>query len=223
MTEPQESRVAPSVRPGGPPGRWSADPGLLRPESGLGFSEVVAFDLDGVAEVTDAAEESVHHGGVSQKVLPLLVVEVGGDDGGATSIALLHELEEDVGLLGPDREVAQLVNDQEGQPCERVEELAGGPIGEGRVHLVEEVLGLDEEPSVTVLESLEEDAGGKAVLPTPVGPMKTRFSARAIKSRSAKLWSWRRLTEGCFLKGKVSSENSSGMRARRILQSRAVS
>ena len=33
-------------------------------------------------------------------VVPLVEVEVGGDDGGLPPVALLHELEEDVGLLG---------------------------------------------------------------------------------------------------------------------------
>ena len=42
------------------------------------------------------------------------------------------------------------------------------------------------------------------VLPTPVGPMNTMFSALAMKSSSAKARIWRWLTPGCCLKGKLS-------------------
>jgi hypothetical protein len=80
-------------------------------------------------------------------------------------VALLHELEEDVGLLGTTVHVPELVNAKDVEAGEAIDELSRGAIGEGGVHLVEEVLGPDEEATVAVLEGLEEDSRGEARFP----------------------------------------------------------
>ena len=66
-------------------------------------------------------------------------------------VALLHELEEDVRLLRAAVEVAEFVDVEDVKPRESVDELARGAIGEGGVHLVEEILGTDELAAVAVL------------------------------------------------------------------------
>lgn len=50
--------------------------------------------------VAKAAEQCVDEGLVAEEVGPLGVIKIGGDDGRTLLIALLHELEEDVGLFG---------------------------------------------------------------------------------------------------------------------------
>ena len=136
-----------------------------------------------------------------RKFCPLGVVEVGGDDGGPAPIALLHQLEEDVGLLRPEVEIAHLVDQQDVDPDQAVEQLARGAVGEGGVHLVEEVLRAHEEPAVTVLQALSRRPVARPVLPTPVGPMKTMFSALAMKSSSAKARICRWRDAGLALEG----------------------
>ena len=59
-----------------------------------------AIDLDGVALVAKPAEQRTDQGLVAEEVGPLGVLEIRGDDRGALVVALLHQLEEDVGLLG---------------------------------------------------------------------------------------------------------------------------
>jgi hypothetical protein len=53
-----------------------------------------------VALVAKAAEQCADESFVAEEVGPL-GVEIGCDDGGALPVPLLHQLEEDVGLLGP--------------------------------------------------------------------------------------------------------------------------
>src|SRR6266702_8430194 len=69
-----------------------------------------AVDLHGVALVAEAAEERGDEGLVAEEVVPLLEVEVGSDDGGLPAVALLHELEEDVGLLRAEVEIPHLIH-----------------------------------------------------------------------------------------------------------------
>ena len=72
-------------------------------------------------------------------------------------VALFHELEEDVGLLGFDVQIPQLIDRQNVDVGERAQEPAGGAIGEGGVHLVEQILRFDKERAVAVLHGLEHE------------------------------------------------------------------
>src|SRR5204862_6780464 len=57
------------------------------------------LDVNGVTEVAETAQERFGHGPVAQEVGPLVIHESSGDDSGVATIALLHQLEEDVGLF----------------------------------------------------------------------------------------------------------------------------
>jgi hypothetical protein len=93
--ERRQSRAAGMMRA---PGSWLVGPAA---PSGVGSAEGGPVDPDRVAVVTESVEEGADLLLVSEETVPLLVVEVGGDDGGLLVVAVLHELEEDVGLLGP--------------------------------------------------------------------------------------------------------------------------
>ena len=72
------------------------------------------------------AQQRFHHRPIPQKVGPLVIVQVRSDDRGMPAVPLLHQLEEDVRLLGPQVQVTHFVNDENidlGQP---VEKPAGG-------------------------------------------------------------------------------------------------
>src|SRR5579859_490568 len=91
--------------------------------SPLRFAQRRPFDADGVALMAKPAEEGVDERLVPQEVRPLGIVQVRGDDRRAVAIPLLHQLEEDVRLLGLEVEVAQFVDEQDvdgGQPIEQL-------------------------------------------------------------------------------------------------------
>jgi len=75
----------------------------------LGFPEGGAVDPHSVAVMVLAAQQGVNHRPAAEKVLPLFVGEVCGNDRGLATVALLHEFEENVCLLGLDIDVTQFV------------------------------------------------------------------------------------------------------------------
>ena len=115
------------VRWGGGAGpKWPAPEsavGAVSPRLALGVAEGRPLDGDRVAAMAQPAEEGVDHGLVSEDVVPLLVLQVRGDDGGLLVVALFHQLEEDVRLLGSAVEVAELVDVEDVQASEPIDEL----------------------------------------------------------------------------------------------------
>ena len=122
------------------------------------------MDADRRAAVAQAIEQGADHLLVTEEGVPVVVLEVGGDDGRPLAVALLHQLEEDVGLLGAEVEVAHLVDHEEVDLHQSIDQLAGGVVGEAAVHLVEELLGLDEEAAVAGLQGPQQDRAGEAGL-----------------------------------------------------------
>jgi len=69
-----------------------------------------AVDANGLALVAQAAEQGLGQFFVAEQYLPLVIFEVGGQERGLAAIAFFHQFEEDVGLLGAQVQIAQLVN-----------------------------------------------------------------------------------------------------------------
>src|SRR2546429_5291509 len=67
--------------------------------SALGIAQWRALNVDGMAVVAEATQERFGHGPVAQEVRPFVIHEIGCDDCGVATIALLHQFEEDVGLF----------------------------------------------------------------------------------------------------------------------------
>jgi len=63
-----------------------------------------------VAVVPETAEQRFHHRPAAQKVRLLIVDQIGGDDSGMLVVALFHQLEKDVTLLGLEVDIPQLVD-----------------------------------------------------------------------------------------------------------------
>ena len=71
------------------------------------------------------------HGDVNQQILgelvlaeecvPVVVVQVCGDDRRFSRVSLVHELEEDVGLFGTEVQVSHFIDDDEVETDEAVE------------------------------------------------------------------------------------------------------
>ena len=89
----------------------------------------VAADVDDVAAVEQPVQQCGGHDLVVQDLSPLLEALVRGDDGRGMLVAAVDELEEQDGAAAGDREVADLVHDQErgvGEGLEAVVEPSGG-------------------------------------------------------------------------------------------------
>jgi len=65
----------------------------------LGIAQWWALNVDGVAVVAEAALECFGHGPIAEEVRPFVIHEIGCDDCGVATVALLHQLKEDVRLF----------------------------------------------------------------------------------------------------------------------------
>ena len=126
--------------------------------SALGHAQRGAFDTQGQAAVAQAVEQRLDHLLVAQKSVPVVVFQVGRDQRGfAVVVALLHQLEEDVALLGSQVQVPKLVDQQDVDAREPVEQLSRSPVGERGVHLVKQVLRFDEEATIALMQRSQQD------------------------------------------------------------------
>src|SRR5690349_10548795 len=92
--------------------------------SALRLTQRRAVDVHRVAVVPQPAEQSLHHGPVAEEIGPLVIAQVGGDDGGVMAIPLFHQLEEDIRLLGLEVQIAKFVDQDHVQTGQPFEELA---------------------------------------------------------------------------------------------------
>ena len=88
---------------------------VLRHECGV-LAEAIAGSLDlyDLGVVEQAVEQRGGDDLVAEDVAPLAEAAVGGEDHGAALISSVDELEEQIGAAWSDREVADLVDDQQG-------------------------------------------------------------------------------------------------------------
>ena len=121
-----------------------------------------AFDDDGVAVVEEAVEDGGGDGGVAvEDGGPLFVGFVGGEDDGAAFVAGADDLEEEVGSVLVDGEVADFIKDEEGGGGVfahfgfEAADVLGGAEG------VDDVDGVGEEDAVALLAGGVAKGGGK--------------------------------------------------------------
>src|SRR5690606_3032587 len=147
------------------------------------FAQRWAVDAQGMALVPQPAEQGFAERLVAEEVVPLVVVEIGGNDRGLAPVPLSHQVEEDVGLLGAQVEVAHLVDDQDTDAAQPVKELSRRAVGERGVHLVEERLSGQEDAAVAVLQRLEQDPRGQPRLADAGATDEPGFRATTLAGR----------------------------------------
>ena len=111
---------------------WSA-PSLGLSSPALSFSRepvALALDVDGDRVVQQAVEDGGGDHRVAEDVPPGAEALVAGDDDRAALVAAADELEEQVGALAIDRDVADLVDDQDLRLGEELELLVEAVLGE---------------------------------------------------------------------------------------------
>ena len=163
----------------------------------LAHAVAAAADVDDMAVMQQAIDERSGHDLVAQDLAPLLEAFIGGQHSGCALIAPVDELEEEHGAGLADRQVADLVDDQErriGEDLEAASQLAGG-------------LGFFERG---------DEVGQSAVVDSAPA---LRRSPYAPSSKKPSSWSesiCSRLIEGWKLKSKSSRVLMAGSRLERI-------
>jgi hypothetical protein len=89
-----------------------------------------AVDAYGDAVMFQSVQERVYEGFSLEEIIPVGVVEVGGDEGGFSPIAFTHEFEEGIDLFGFEGEVTQFVDEEQIVAAEITDEFWGGAGGE---------------------------------------------------------------------------------------------
>ena len=84
----------------------------------------VAANVDDVAMMEQAIDQRSGHEIVTEDLAPFVEGLVRGQDGGGGFVAAGHELEEEHGAVAIDREVADLVDDQDRRVREGLEPVA---------------------------------------------------------------------------------------------------
>ena len=90
-----------------------------------------AFDLDDDRVVKKPVQEGRGDDGITKDLAPFGEAAVGGEDHGAFFVAGVDELEEQIAAAGDDRQVADLVDDQEGEAAEEPDLLAQAALAFG--------------------------------------------------------------------------------------------
>ena len=83
-----------------------------------------SFDLDDDGVVEEAIEQRGGDNGIAEDLSPFGEAAVGGEDHGAALVAGIDQLEEQVAAAGNDREVSDLIDDQERGPAQEANALA---------------------------------------------------------------------------------------------------
>src|SRR5208282_1481835 len=152
-------RIAPSVRLAVGLGSGGALRGRGRR---VRAAERGPVDADGDAMVLQPIDQGVDQRLLVEQIVPLGQVEVGGDDGGGAVVALIHQTEEGVGLLGLEGQVAEFVNEERTITAHLLEKFSGRPIGQGGVKLVQEGLGVIKTAAMAVQTGLPQQTHGQA-------------------------------------------------------------
>ena len=110
------------------------------------------FDLDDDGMVQQAVQQGGGHDVVTEEGAPVFKTPIGGKDGGALLVAGIDQLEEQVGAAGFDRQVADLIDDEQCDPVDvaqaRLEGAGAFGLGErgnefGQGREIDALMGLD--------------------------------------------------------------------------------
>jgi hypothetical protein len=107
---------------------WRVDGGfgsnVLRHEIGV-LAQTVArsLDLDDDGMVKQPIEQCGCNNGIAEDLAPFGKAAVGGEDHGAALVASIDELEEQIATARNDRQVSDLIHDQERRPAQEANAL----------------------------------------------------------------------------------------------------
>src|SRR6188472_1111264 len=123
-----------------------------------------ALDLDDDGVVQEAVEERGGDHRVAEDLAPLGEAPAGGEDHGAALVAGVDQLEEQATAVGDDRQVADLVDDQQGGAAEEADLVAQPALALGLGERGDEVSKRDEIDAAPGLDGLDAEGDRKMAL-----------------------------------------------------------
>lgn len=109
---------------------------MLGDQIGMGAQAVAgSFDLDHDGVVEQAVEQRGGDDRITEDLAPVGKAAVAGQDDGALFVTGVDQLEEQVGAAGGDRQIADLVDDQERRPAVEADLSIRRPSRSARVKL----------------------------------------------------------------------------------------
>ena len=112
----------------------------------------MSLNLDDDGRVQQAVQQGGGHDVIAEDSAPVPEAAIGGEDGGALLVAGIDQLEEQVGAAGLQGQVADLIDDQQGDPVDvaqaRLEGTGAFGLGErgnefGQGREIDALMGLD--------------------------------------------------------------------------------
>jgi hypothetical protein len=209
-------------------GRGGRDSGR-RPEAGgldlgrrrgggapLAQAVALALEADDVGVVDESVDERGGDHGVAEDLAPGFEAAVAGDDDRAALVAAGDEREEQVGRLAFEREVADLVDDQEVIALQAPQFVVQRVAVLGAFKPIDPLLGGGERDAMTAWQALIDKAMAKCVLPVPGGPKKQTLLCSVIQASWARCKISGFSAPGWALKSKSSSVLWAGKAAWRM-------
>ena len=123
-----------------------------------------SLDLDDDGVVEQPVEQRGGDDGIAEDLAPFGEAAVGGEDHGALLVAGVDELEEQVAAAGNDRQVADLVDDQERCAAEIAQALPELPFALGGGQRGDDVGQSGEVDALAGLDRLDGERGGQVAL-----------------------------------------------------------
>lgn len=137
-------------------------------------------------QIAFALQQAVEQRGgddrVAEHLTPLGEPTVGGEDHGAAFVASVDQLKEQVAATGDDRQIADLVDDQQREPAEEPQALAQRALALGLGERGDEIGECGEVHAPASLDRLHAQRQRQVVLPVPGGPCRWTASRRSMKS-----------------------------------------
>ena len=136
----------------------------------------VALDVNGDGVVEQAIEDRGRDHGIAEHLAPGPEALVAGEDDGAALVAARDELEEEVGALAVDRDVADLVDDEQLRLPQELEALVEAVVSEGLPRVAMRPAAVVKRVRTPCSQALSPRATARCVLPTPGGPRSRTLS-----------------------------------------------
>ena len=109
-----------------------------------------------------AIEQSVDQRLFLEQLVPIGEFEIRRDNCRHAIVARIHQAEEGVDLFRLERQIPQLVNQQDLHRAQSFEQSRGGPVGQRSVELVEQSLSAVEAAAIAIEASFAQQSDGKS-------------------------------------------------------------
>jgi len=126
----------------------------------LGAIGAPPLDVDDMSPLHQAVDEGRGQGGVAQRLPPLVDAEIAGEDEGMFVVTGIDEVEEERRILGPGREMTQVVDDEQIDAAQTCDEGIDAMVGQSGIKGRQELSGRKESDRVS-LEGSEVTEGNR--------------------------------------------------------------